>query len=74
MNVVKLKSNHSKAPNTAPATLALHGPQPLDPQTSLTMHDNAMKPANQNNIVTASTARIPYLCEYLGAWMGAMMR
>lgn len=66
---------HNRAAKTSPAMLALQTLHSLCPQlTLLSMAANAMKPANQNIIVTASAKRIPYLWAALGKWVGATMR
>jgi len=72
MIVVAAKSNHSKAANTSPAILALHGPQLVLPQSiSPNKLATAINPANQKIMVMNSAANIPNLCAAAGKRIGA---
>lgn len=69
----KLKTHHSKAPNTHAALSAWHT---FPPQTNSRLRKtaSAMKPANQNSIVRASTARMANLWAARGSSHGERVR
>jgi len=62
--VVVVKRIHSSAPKTVAAWAALHT-FPLQKRRFEMNTARAMNPANQKSMVTASAARMPYLC---AAW------
>lgn len=66
----KRKTDHSKAPKTVPATTVLQCLlHTFDSQTA-----NAIKAANQNNIVSASNANTAITGASLGKLSGATSR